>query len=93
MAVYWTNDIIDPDELVGFAVLPESADAFHTGWDNAEAQDLARQGAAEADPAKRKEIYFRIQELYSEESPMIPLYYKHPPTGQYNWRTTWVEGS
>ena len=44
MSVYWTNDIIDPDELVGFAVLPESAQAFHTGWENAEAQELTRQG-------------------------------------------------
>jgi peptide/nickel transport system substrate-binding protein len=102
---YWTNDIIDPDELVGFAVLPESAQAFHTGWENAEAQDLTRQGAAEADPEKRKEIYFRIQEIHSEESPMLPIYYQpylnvttarvhnfqHPPTGQYNWKTTWME--
>jgi peptide/nickel transport system substrate-binding protein len=105
LSVYWTNDIIDPDELVGFAVLPESAQAFHTGWDNAEAQDLARQGPAESDPEKRKEIYFRMQEIHSEESPMLPLYYEpfinvtttrvhnfqHPPTGQYNWKTTWME--
>jgi peptide/nickel transport system substrate-binding protein len=105
LSVYWTNDIIDPDELVGFAVLPESAEAFHTGWENAEAQDLARQGPAEPDPEKRKEIYFRIQEIHSEESPMLPLYYEpfinvtttrvhnfqHPPTGQYNWKTTWME--
>ena len=54
LSQYWTNDIIDPDELVGFAVLPESAEAFHTGWENAEAQDLTRQGAAETDPQKRK---------------------------------------
>jgi len=105
MSQYWTNDIIDPDELVGFAVLQESVQAFHTGWENAEAQDLTRQGAAASDPQKRKEIYFRIQEIHSEESPMLPLYYQpylnvtttqvhnfqHPPTGQYNWKTTWME--
>jgi peptide/nickel transport system substrate-binding protein len=105
LSVYWTNDIIDPDELVGFAVLPESAQAFRTGWENAEAQELARQGPAETDPEKRKEMYFRIQEIHSEESPMLPLYYEpfidvtttrvhnfqHPPTGQYNWKTTWME--
>ena len=105
MSNYWTNDIIDPDEMVAFAVLPESAEAFQTGWANAEAQELARQGAAEPDPAKRKEIYFRIQEIYNEESPMLPLYHKpyvnvtttrvhnfnHPPTGQYDWKTTWIE--
>jgi peptide/nickel transport system substrate-binding protein len=105
MSVYWTNDIIDPDELVGFAVLPDAVQAFHTGWEHAEAQELARQGPAEADPEQRKEIYFRIQEIHSEESPMLPLYYEafidvtttrvhnfqHPPTGQYNWKATWME--
>ncbi len=102
---YWTNDIVDPDELVAYAVLPESSEAFQTGWSNAEAQDLARQGAAELDPAKRQEIYFRIQELFNEESPMLPLYYtpyvnlttagvhnfNHPPTGEYDWKLTWIE--
>jgi peptide/nickel transport system substrate-binding protein len=102
---YWTNDIVDPDELVAYAVLPESSEAFQTGWNNTEAQDLARQGAAELDPAKRKEIYFRIQELSNEDSPMLALYYtpyvnvttagvhnfNHPPTGEYDWKLTWIE--
>jgi peptide/nickel transport system substrate-binding protein len=105
VSVYWTNDIIDPDELVGFSVLPEPVQAFFTGWENAEAQELTVQGAGEPDPAKREEIYFRIQEIVSEESHMMPMYYepylnatttrvhnfKHPPTGQYDWRTTWME--
>ena len=105
MTRYWTNDIIDPDELVAYAVLPESSEAFQTGWNNEEAQELAREGAAEPDPAKREEMYFRIQEIYHEESPMLALYYApyvdvtstrihnfgHPPTGQYTWTTTWIE--
>jgi peptide/nickel transport system substrate-binding protein len=105
MSVYWTNDIVDPDELVGFAVLTEGADAFHTGWANPEAQELTEQGAAEPDPDKRKEIYFRIQEVFNEESPMVLTYHEpyvditttrvhnfgHPPTGQYVWRSTWIE--
>lgn len=53
---YWTNDIIDPDELVAFAVLPDSSNAFHTGWSNAEAVELAQQGARELDPERRREI-------------------------------------
>jgi peptide/nickel transport system substrate-binding protein len=105
MAQYWTNDIIDPDELVAYAILPESSQAFQTGWNNVEAQDLARKGASEPDPAKRKEMYFRIQELFNEDSPMLPLYYKpyvdvttvrvhnfnHPPTGEYDWKMMWIE--
>ena len=105
MTNYWTNDIIDPDELVAYAVLPDSSEAFQTGWNNEEAQQLARDGAAEPDPARREEMYFRIQEIYHEESPMLALYYKpyvdvtttrvhnfgHPPTGQYDWKTTWID--
>jgi peptide/nickel transport system substrate-binding protein len=105
MTNYWTNDIIDPDELVAYAILPESSEAFQTGWVNEEAQQLARDGAAEADPALRDEMYRRIQEIYNEESPMLALYYSpyvdittikvhnfgHPPTGQFDWKTTWIE--
>jgi peptide/nickel transport system substrate-binding protein len=102
---YWTNDIIDPDELVAFLVLPESANHFHTSWSNAEAMDLARQGSAEADPARRQEIYYRIQEIHNEDAPLVLLYHKpyldltstkvhnfqHPPTGQWVWKKTWIE--
>ena len=105
MSNYWTNDIVDPDELVAYAVLPKAPRPSSTGWANPEAQDLARQGAAELDPAKRKEIYFRIQEIYNEESPMLPLYYKPYVNvtttrsttsiirrpGNTNWKTTWIE--
>jgi peptide/nickel transport system substrate-binding protein len=101
----WTNDIIDPDELVAYGVLPESSEAFHTGWMNEEAIALGREGAAELDPATRKEIYFRIQEIFNADSPMLPLYYKpfvdalttkihnylHLPTGQWDWKRTWIE--
>jgi len=105
MANSWTNDIVDADQLVAYAVLPESSEAFQTGWANPEAQELARQGAAELDPAKRQEIYFRIQEIYNQDSPMVLLYHKpyvdvttarvhnfaHPPTGQWVWKRTWLE--
>jgi peptide/nickel transport system substrate-binding protein len=86
-------------------VLPESSEAFQTGWSNAEAIDLANKGAAETDPAKREPIYFRIQEIWNSEAPMVPLYHKpyidvtslavhnmgHPPTGQWVFKKTWIE--
>ena len=50
MLAYWTNDIIDPDELVAYAILPESSEQFGTGWSDQEPMDLAHQGAAELDP-------------------------------------------
>ena len=72
----WTNDIIDPDSFIAYAVLPESSEAFQNGWSNAEAIDLAHQGAAETDSAKRQTIYYRIQEIWNADAPMIPLYHK-----------------
>ena len=105
MSVYWTNDIIDPDELVGFAVLPDAPRRSTPAGRMPRRRSWRGRVPAETDPEKRKEIYFRIQEIHSEESPMLPLYYepflnvtttrvhnfKHPPTGQYNWKTTWME--
>ena len=105
MSNIWTNDIIDPDELVAYAILPDSSQAFQTGWSNAEAVTLAKSGASELDPAKRKGIYFRIQEIYAAESPQLCLYHKpyvvvtslkvhnfsQPPTGQWVWKKTWIE--
>ena len=44
---YWTNDIVDPDELVGLRRPPRKLRGLQTGWNNAEAQDLARKGASE----------------------------------------------
>jgi len=102
---YWTNDIIDPDELVAFSVLPESSNAFHTGWSNPEAVALAQEGSAEQDPTKRQAIYYQIQEIYNADAPIVLLYHKpyldlmttkvrnfqHPPTGQWVWKKTWLE--
>jgi len=102
---YWTNDIIDPDELVNYVVLPESSEAYQTGWSNDKAIALAKQGETELDPDKRKQIYFQLQEIYAADSPQLCLYQKpyvdvtslkvhnfaQPPTGQWVWKKTWVE--
>ncbi len=105
LTIYWTNDTIDPDQLVSFAVLPESSNAFQTGWVNEEARDLALVGPQELDPDERQKMYFRIQELFNQDAPMVLLYHKpyvdvmstsvhnfmQPPTGQWDWRATWLD--
>jgi peptide/nickel transport system substrate-binding protein len=105
LCTYWTNDIIDPDELVAFAIEPKTANAFHTSWSNPEAVDLAAKGRAEQDPEKRQEMYFRIQELFNQDAVMVLLYnkpfidvlskkvhgFEQPPTGQWVWKETWIE--
>jgi peptide/nickel transport system substrate-binding protein len=70
----WTNDIIDPDELVSYAILPEQVQNYHTGWTNQEAIDLANKGRAVLDDAERRKIYYRIQEIHMQDAPFVYLY-------------------
>ncbi len=73
---YWTNDIIDPDEVATFAVDPKGgANAFSTYWSNAEATDLVHKARVERNPAKRNAMYQRIQKIVYEESPFLVLDY------------------
>ena len=51
-------------------------------------------------------MYYRIQEIFNEDSPLVILFYKpylvaaasrvrnfqQPPTGQWVWRRTWLDG-
>jgi peptide/nickel transport system substrate-binding protein len=73
-ATGWTNDIIDPDELVSYAILPEQVQNYHTGWTNQEAIDLANKGRAVLDDAERRKIYYRIQEIHMQDAPFIYLF-------------------
>ncbi|MDP0929676.1 ABC transporter substrate-binding protein [Paracoccus onubensis] len=43
-------------------------------WDNPEQRDLLTQSVAVSDPAKRQELFNRIETLFQQEIPMIPLY-------------------
>jgi peptide/nickel transport system substrate-binding protein len=73
---YWTNDIIDPDEVTTFAVDPKGgANAFNTYWSNARATKLVHQARVERKPAKRQAMYREIQKIMYEESPFLVLDY------------------
>jgi len=95
----WTNDIIDPDELVSYAILPESNDNFHTGWKNQQAIDLAHQAQTTLDPDKRRALYYQIQQIHKDDAAAVYLFvipyidvltknvqgFFHHPMGQYIW--------
>jgi peptide/nickel transport system substrate-binding protein len=97
----WTDDIPDPSEEITYAMDGTNAsEAFHTGFNNAEANQLIADGVKETDPAKRQAIYFRLQEIFNEEVPSIPTWYEpylvmtrvnvsnfyQTPLGIYIWR-------
>ena len=45
-------------------------------WSNAEFDQIVEQAAAESDPAKRKELYFKAEQILCvDEAGIIPIYY------------------
>lgn len=102
---YWTMDIPDPDELVTFAVDPNSgAKSFYTGYDNpAVVKDAA---AAEQSyvSSQRAALYTKIQVMAAKDAFLGFLYYSPyayatrstvhgfyvTPLGNYRLENTWI---
>jgi peptide/nickel transport system substrate-binding protein len=75
----------------------------YTGFRNAEMDDLIDRIEVELDRAKRKVLWARLQRLYAEELPVIPLYWRANayvlpkwlsglrPTGHQGTTTLWIE--
>jgi peptide/nickel transport system substrate-binding protein len=70
----WTNDINDPSQITSYFAIPSVVESLHTGFTNAELEDLYAQSQKELDLAKRGEMYDRIQQIYVENAPIIFLY-------------------
>lgn len=70
----WTNDIIDPDELVSWMILPASSDDSYTGWQDPNAIKLAHQAETTLDTNQRRQLYYQIQAIHQEAAPMVYLY-------------------
>ncbi|MET3290005.1 UNVERIFIED_CONTAM: peptide/nickel transport system substrate-binding protein [Brevibacillus sp. OAP136] len=76
-STYFTTDIIDPDELTSFEVVSTGGtNSYHTGYKNPKVDELSDKAREELDESKRKEMYFEIQRLVSEDAPFVFLYYK-----------------
>jgi peptide/nickel transport system substrate-binding protein len=83
---YWTNDIIDPDEVATFGVDPDGgAEAFHSYWSNPTATKLVRQARTERSPAKRAAMYKRVQKIVYDETPYLILDYSPYRYAQGKW--------
>jgi peptide/nickel transport system substrate-binding protein len=105
MINYWTDDIPDPSQETNYAVVYETSQSFHSGFQSDEVDQLAADALKETDPAKRKDMYWRIQEIFNDETPFIPLFhdpllvgvrsnvknFTQTPLGTYVWRDLDVE--
>jgi peptide/nickel transport system substrate-binding protein len=86
---YWTNDIIDPDEVVTFGVVENAgSNSFDTYWSDPTATKLANDARSETDNAKRAKMYDQIQQIVWDQTPYLPLQY--PPFRYAQGR--WVNG-
>ncbi len=63
----------DPAIFFGTQVTHRGGKTAKYGWVNDELEKLVAQGAAELDPAKRKQIYQRCNEILVDELPVIHL--------------------
>ena len=104
--VNWTMDILDPDEWVSFAVDAEAggANAAYTGYRNPDVVRLARAAQRETDPARRADVYRRLQAATADDAHMVYLaYLPFPyasstsvhgftvyPTGNYHLEDVWL---
>ena len=69
----WTDDIPDPEEITSYFVYSPTNGAQHTGWHDAQAEQLYLASAIELDPRRRAEDYARIQSLFAN-GPIVRLF-------------------
>jgi len=101
---YMTSDIVDPDELMSFAIVPHGGtDAIWTYYLNPTIDKLAAQAAAITDRAQRQKLYDQINVMHHDDAPMIFLFrtpsltatsskvqgFQVLPTGNYRLEQCW----
>ena len=74
---YWTNDIIDPDEVATFgADCKGGANAFNSYWCSTAGDQAGGPGPGRARTrAKRQAMYSQIQQIVYQQSPFIVIDY------------------
>jgi peptide/nickel transport system substrate-binding protein len=73
---YWTMDIADPDELVTFAVDPDSgAHSFYTSYKNDKVLADTKKAQQTFDDAQRQKLYSNIQKQAAEDAFLGFLFY------------------
>jgi peptide/nickel transport system substrate-binding protein len=83
---YWTNDIIDPDEVATFgADCQGGAFAFNSYWCSAQANKLVSEARLELNPTVRQSLYNQIQQIVYQQSPFIVTDYSPYRYGVGDW--------
>jgi peptide/nickel transport system substrate-binding protein len=73
--MYWTNDVLDPDQKTTFVVGHDSNMNYMTRYENPKVKQLVADARVEQDPAKREQMYYEIQQIAKDDVNWIDLYY------------------
>ena len=73
--MYWTNDILDPDQKTTFVLGHDVNMNYMTRYQNDEVKQLVADARLEMDPTKREAMYAQIQKLAKADVHWIDLYY------------------
>jgi peptide/nickel transport system substrate-binding protein len=65
--------VLDPSENISLYIALEG---LWTGADTTQVAKLAEEGSTETDPAKRKQIYYEIQEIVDQQGYLVTLAYE-----------------
>jgi len=83
---YWTNDIIDPDEVTTFGVdVTAGSEDFDTFWTDKATATLATNARSETNAATRAQMYAQIQQTVYDQVPYLPLEYPPFRYAQGKW--------
>ena len=83
---YWTNDIIDPDEVATFGADGKGgANAFNSYWDVPAIDKAVTQARQTLDPTARQSLYNTIQQEVYTQTPFLVTDYSPFRYGIGNW--------
>jgi peptide/nickel transport system substrate-binding protein len=84
----WGADYPDPDSFMQPYMHSQGHWALYGSYSNPEADRLVEEGAVEVDPDRRRDIYYRLQDIWLEDAVGIILYQS---VENFYFRD-WVEG-
>lgn len=73
--MYWTNDILDPDQKTTFVLGHDTNMNYMTRYKNDKVKNLVSAARVEADPVKREQMYVDLQKVAKQDVNWIDLYY------------------
>lgn len=73
--MYWTNDILDPDQKTTFTLGDDSNMNYMTRYKSQPVKDLVAAARVEMDPKKRERMYIDLQKMAKDDVNWIDLYY------------------